>query len=55
MISSNVLPDNGQMGPRSNNLPDNGFSHSETNPDTLSIPPGLEDTDHNVFCHVDFY
>ena len=41
MISSDVLPDNGQLEPCSENLPDNGFSHSETDPDTPSLPPGL--------------
>ena len=55
MISSNVLPDNGQLEPCSDDLPDNGFSHSETDPDTSSLPPGLEDTDHNYLRHVDFY
>ena len=54
IISSNVLPDNGQLELWSDNLPDNGFSHSETDPDTPSLPPGLEETDHNDFCHVDF-
>ena len=54
VISSDVLPDNGQLEPCSNGLPDNGFSHSETDPDTPSLPPGLEETDHNYFRHVDF-
>ena len=54
LIISNALPDNGQLGPCSDDLPDNSFSHSETDPDTLSIPPGLEETDHNDFCHVYF-
>ena len=54
MISSDVLPDNSQLEPCSNDLPDNGFSHSETEPDTHYIPPGLEETYHNDFCHVDF-
>ena len=54
MVSSDVLPDNGQLEPCLDDLPDNGFSHSETGPDTPSLPPGLEETDHNDFCHVDF-
>ena len=54
IISSYILPDNGQLEPCSDDLPDNGFSHSETDPDTPSLPPGLEETDHNDFCHVDF-
>ena len=54
MLISNVLPYNGQLEPCYNDLPDNGFSHSETDPDTPSFPPGLEDTDHNDFCHVSF-
>ena len=29
MISSDVLPDNGQLEPRSDDLPDNGLLHSE--------------------------
>ena len=35
-------------------LPDNGVLHSKTDTDTPSLPPGLEETDHNNFCHVDF-
>ena len=54
MIISKVLSDNGQLEPCSNNLPHNRFSHSEIAPYTLSLTPGLEDTDHNDFCHVDF-
>ena len=54
MISSNVLPDNSQLEPCSNDLPDNGLSHSETDPDTPSLPPGLDETCHNDFRHVDF-
>ena len=54
MISSDVLPDNGQLEPCSNNLPDNCFSHSENYPDTPSLPLSLEETDHNDFHHVDF-
>ena len=54
MISSDVLPDNGQLESCSDNLPDNGFLHSETDPDTPYLPIGLEETDHNYFCHVDF-
>ena len=54
MISSEVFPDNGQLEPCSEKLPDNGFSHSETNPDIPSIPPGLEESNHNYFCHVEF-
>ena len=54
MIRSNVLPDNGQLEPCSNDLPDNGFSHSDTDPDTPSLPPVLVETDHNDFRHVDF-
>ena len=52
MISYDVLPDNGQMEPCSGNLPDNGFSYSETDPDTSSLPPGLEYNAHNNFCHI---
>ena len=40
MISSDVLPDNGQLEPCSDDLPDNGFLHSETDPDTPSLTPG---------------
>ena len=54
MISSNVLPVNGQLETCSDDLPNNGFSYSETNLDTPSLPPGLEETDHNDFRHVDF-
>ena len=54
MISSDVLPDNGKLEPCSEILPDNGLFHSETDPDTTSLPPVLEETDHNDFCHVDF-
>ena len=54
MIISNVLPDNGHLEPCSNDLPDKGFLHLETEPDTTSIPPGLEETNNNDFCHVDF-
>ena len=54
MISSVVLPDNVQLEPCSDDLPDNGFSHSETDPYTPSLPPGLEETDHNDFNYVDF-
>ena len=32
----------------------NGFYHSETDPDTPYLPPGLEETDHNDFRHIDF-
>ena len=53
MISSGVLHDNGQLEPCSDDLPDNGFLHSETDPDTPSVPLGLEETDNNDFCHVD--
>ena len=49
MISSNVLHDKGQLEPCSKDLPDNYLSHSETDPDTPSLPPGLEETDHNDF------
>ena len=42
------------MKPFSNKLQDNGFSHSETDPDTPYLPPGFGDTDHNYFFHVDF-
>ena len=55
MISSNVFPDNVQLEPCSENLPENSFLHSETDPDTSSLLPGLEDTDHNDLRHVDFY
>ena len=54
MISSNILPDSGQLEPCYDDLPDNGFSHSETDPDTTSLPQCLEETDHNYFSHVDF-
>ena len=54
MFSSDVLPDNGQLEPCSDYLPHNGFLNSETDPDTTSLPPGLEETDHNDFCHVVF-
>ena len=54
MLSSDVLPDNSQLEPFSDDLTYNGFSHSETDPDTPSLLPGLEDTDHNVFCRVVF-
>ena len=54
IISTNVLPDNVQLGPCSNDLPDNGFLHSKTDPDTPSLPSVLEDTDHNDFCRIDF-
>ena len=54
MISSDILPANGQLEPCSYDLPDNGFPHSETDPDTPSLPPGLEGTDNNDFCHLDF-
>ena len=37
IISSYILPDNGQLEPCSDDLPDNGFSHSETDPDTPSL------------------
>ena len=38
MISSDILPDNGQLEPCSDDLPYNGFSHSETDPDTPYLP-----------------
>ena len=34
VISSNVLPDNGQLEPFSDDLSDNSFLHSETDPAT---------------------
>ena len=40
MISSDILPDNGQLEPCSDDLPYNGFSHSETDPDTPYLPLG---------------
>ena len=55
MIISDVLPDNGQLEPYSNDLPDNGFLHSETDPDTTSLPLGLKETYHKYFSHVDFF
>ena len=54
MISSNILPDSGQLEPCYDDLPDNGFSHSETDPDTTSLSPGLKETNQNDFLHVDF-
>ena len=54
MISSDVLPDNGQLELCSDGLIDKGFSHSETDPDTPSLPTGLEETGHNYFRHDDF-
>ena len=54
MISSDVLPDNGQLEPCSDDLTDNDFSHSETDPDTPSLPTGLEETYHNGFRRVYF-
>ena len=54
MISSDVLPDNSQRKPCSDEFTDNGFLHSENDPDTPSLPPGLEENDHNDFRHVDF-
>ena len=54
MISSDVLPYNVQLEPFSENLLDNGFSNSETDSDTPSLLPVLEETDHNDFCHIDF-
>ena len=54
MISSDILPDNGQLEPCSDDLQDHSFSHSETDPDTTYLPPGLEDTDHNKKFHVYF-
>ena len=54
MISSDVLPDNSQLEPCSDDLSDNGFLHSETDPDIPSLTSVLEETDNNYFCHVDF-
>ena len=54
MISSNVLPDNGQLELCSDDLIDKGFSHSETDPDTPSLPSDLEETDNNYFRCIDF-
>ena len=54
IISPSVLPDNGQLEPYSDELPENGFLHSETDPDTPFLPSVLEETDHNDFCHIDF-
>ena len=53
MIRSDVLSDNGQLEPCFYDLPENGFLHSETDPDTPYLPRGLEETYHNDFCHVD--
>ena len=53
MTDSDVLPDNCQLEPCSNYLPDNGFLSSETDADTPNLPPDLEETDHDAFCHVD--
>ena len=54
MISSDVVPANGQLEPCLEDLPDNGFLHSEADPETPSLTTGLEETDHNDFRHVDF-
>ena len=54
MIISDILPDNVQLEPCSDDLPDNGFFHSETDPDTPSLRLGLKETDHNNFRHVRF-
>ena len=54
IISPSVLPDNGQLEPCSDELPENGFLHSETDPDTPFLPSVLEETDNNDFCHIDF-
>ena len=54
MISYGVLLDNGKLETCSDNLQENGFSHSETDPDTPSLPLGLEETYHNDVRLVDF-
>ena len=46
MIISSILPDNSKLEPCSDDLSDNDSSHSEIDPDTTSLPPGLDDTDH---------
>ena len=54
MIISEVLTDKVQLEPCSDDLPDNGFLHWETDTDTSSLPPGLEYNAHNNFCHIYF-